>query len=148
MTIDTDVEFFNIFDMDDFAKYLLNYTERFFTKKTDLVSIILALVAAIVTISGLIDSLSFHNPNQLPYSLLTSIPLGALIGVIIKMGKTNYNSVVFDIDQSIFQHYTNINGTDEQERLDIIKKLQELLSKKPSPTEVEEFKKILSSRRQ
>ncbi len=132
----------------DFFEYLLNYTERYFTKVTDLANIILALVSSIVAIVAVELALS---PNNLALVLSTIGILLVLLFAIIKLSITNYNKFVYDIEECIFQYYTSINKKTENEQLDIFKKLHTLFgnrkfgfSSKPSPSEREEFKKMLA----
>jgi hypothetical protein len=138
----------------DFAKFLLDYTERFFLKSTDVLSLCVSLIALFVSMAAIITSLSVQqnlmeriNEN----TFLTYLPAGLLFAslipvIIIVYNYKNKNEKVFEIEKTIFQNYDYLNVRGISGKDKILNEFQEfyktrgkniedlLASLKPDPT--------------
>lgn len=141
----------------DFAEYLLNYTDRFFLKGTDILGISFAFVALFVSIASMMMSFSLQcSPQNLVQCtsenvnlshIASAILASALIGMgIIFFKQKNNNENVFEIEKTIFQNYDYLNERGNKGRDAILKEFQKfyrtkgknlndlLASLKPDPT--------------
>ena len=133
----------------DFAEFLLNYTERFFLKGVDMLTLCISLVALFVSMAAIIMTLLTVFPNEKTQimNFATAILIVVLIPLIwIFYRHLTNNPKVFKIEKTVFLNYDWINqlGTEDKKRiLDEFKKFYDtkgknvenlinLLSKSPS----------------
>src|SRR5690348_52694 len=126
----------------DFAEFLLSYTDRFFLKAVDALSLAISLVALIVSIVAIIMTLSVQFPNEKTHLLnvASEILILPLIGmVLIYFIHKNNNQNVFKVEESIFLNYDWINRLSIEDKKIIFGEVKEFYK-----TKGKNIKKLIS----
>ena len=113
----------------DFSALLLNYSQRIFLKRTDIVNLLISLIAIFVAF----DAIIIVQPTTIWYkiSLIGLTGFGILLTpyVTLKLILKMNNEKIFNIERIIIQNYDNINERDHTVKEKILDQFQSVITK-------------------
>lgn len=129
----------------DFSDFLLNYIQRFFLKISDIVNLLISLIAIFIGMSALIISIQPVTLNGIVISSLLVALSGFGIFLIpysiIKDKLKKNNEKIFKIEDAIIQNYDYMNGKSNEEKNCILEELRQVFTNKK---DIDRLMKILS----
>ena len=120
----------------DFSAYLLNYTQRFYVKQFDMVTLSISLTALFVVMVSAIVNISSGIQNEKIISSIFELVILVLLLITLyllqnRQKKTNHP--ILRIEKIIVQNYDSINGRNNVEKDCILEEFQQVFTNKKDP---------------
>lgn len=114
----------------DFSKFLLDCTQRFYLKTSDIVSLLISTISIFVAIIAIIISLQLQLWIVLSLFGLDAFGLIVIPYIILKNKLKKNNEKIFKIEKIIIKNYECMNKRDDEIKNCILEEFNRVLREK------------------